>query len=195
MDKVIVIADKSEIIRKGIASIVRNFNIFDVIAEAACSAKAAEAIKGHRPLVLLINPSMITEEGIKELRQQNEGIIEIVAIVYNLFDTEYMDLFDDMIMISDTRQKIRKKFSSLLNQTHKENLPKAEETLSSREVDVLKLLVKGHSNKEISSTLFISPHTVISHRKKITQKLNIKSVSGLTVYAILNDLISMDDIH
>jgi DNA-binding CsgD family transcriptional regulator/iron-sulfur cluster repair protein YtfE (RIC family) len=66
--------------------------------------------------------------------------------------------------------------------------------LSSREVDVLKLLVKGFSNKEVSNTLFISTHTVMSHRKNISRKLNIRSVAGLTVYAILNGIINMDEL-
>jgi len=58
----------------------------------------------------------------------------------------------------------------------------------------LKLLIKGHSNKEISAKLFISTHTVISHRKNITQKLNIRSTAGLTVYAILHGLMSLEDL-
>lgn len=67
--------------------------------------------------------------------------------------------------------------------------------LSIREQDVLKLISLGHSNKEIADKLFISIHTVISHRKNITEKLGIKSIPGLTVYAILNKLIDTDNIN
>ena len=52
----------------------------------------------------------------------------------------------------------------------------------------------GYANKEIAEKLFISIHTVISHRKNITDKLGIKSISGLTVYAILNKLIDTENI-
>ena len=97
-------------------------------------------------------------------------------------------------MISDTRGKIHKKLSNLISKTLAPKPAKTENTLSTRELDVLKLLVNGMSNKEISDRLFISTHTVISHRKNITQKLNIKSVAGLTVYAILNDVISIEDV-
>lgn len=62
------------------------------------------------------------------------------------------------------------------------------------EKNILKHIALGLTNKEIADKLFISIHTVVTHRKNITQKLGIKSVSGLTVYAILNNLIEMDEV-
>ena len=67
--------------------------------------------------------------------------------------------------------------------------------LSSREIEVLQLIVKGAINKEIADKLSISLNTVLSHRKNITTKLGIKTVSGLTFYAIMNGYISGDDIE
>lgn len=58
--------------------------------------------------------------------------------------------------------------------------------LSPREIEVLKLVVAGFINKEIAEQLNISFHTVLSHRKNISAKLGIKSVSGLSVYAMMN---------
>jgi regulator of cell morphogenesis and NO signaling len=65
------------------------------------------------------------------------------------------------------------------------------EALSDRERDVLVEIVKGLSNKEIADSLCISVHTVITHRKNITRKLNIHSTAGLTIYAIVNGLIKI----
>ena len=65
----------------------------------------------------------------------------------------------------------------------------AEEQLSAREVSVLIQVANGKTNKEIADRLFISVHTVITHRKNITHKLGIKTVSGLTMYAIIHNLI------
>jgi DNA-binding NarL/FixJ family response regulator len=68
------------------------------------------------------------------------------------------------------------------------------EQITERETDVLKLLVKGLSNKEIADKLNISIHTVISHRKNIIQKTGIKSQAGLTIYAISNKIVSLDSV-
>jgi DNA-binding NarL/FixJ family response regulator len=64
--------------------------------------------------------------------------------------------------------------------------------LSSRETDVLKCIVQGLTNKDIADNLNISLNTVLTHRKNITSKLGIKTVSGLTFYAIMNGLASPD---
>ena len=68
------------------------------------------------------------------------------------------------------------------------------EELSDREKDVLIEVVRGLSNKEIADTLCISIHTVISHRKNISRKLNIHSPAGLTIYAIVNNLVDINNI-
>ena len=67
--------------------------------------------------------------------------------------------------------------------------------LSERERDVLVRVAKGLSNKEIADDLNISIHTVMSHRKNIVHKTGIKSVAGLTVYALLNNLLDRNDVE
>lgn len=66
--------------------------------------------------------------------------------------------------------------------------------LSAREIEVLVLVSKGYINKEIAEKLNISLTTVITHRKNITEKLGIKSVSGLTMYAVMNGYVEADRI-
>lgn len=66
--------------------------------------------------------------------------------------------------------------------------------LSNREIEVLVLITKGLINKEIADKLNISLTTVITHRKNITEKLGIKSVSGLTIYAVMNGYVEADRI-
>ena len=67
--------------------------------------------------------------------------------------------------------------------------------LSVREIEVLKQIVKGCTNKEVGDQLCISLNTVLTHRKNITSKLGIKTIPGLTFYAITNGIISGDEIE
>lgn len=69
-----------------------------------------------------------------------------------------------------------------------------EHDLSPREIEVLVLITKGLINKEIADKLNISLTTVISHRKNITEKLGIKSVAGLTIYAVMHGYVEADSI-
>ena len=62
-----------------------------------------------------------------------------------------------------------------------------------RELDILREITSGDTNQEIADRLNISIHTVMSHRKNITHKTGIKSVAGLTVYALLNNLVDQND--
>lgn len=72
--------------------------------------------------------------------------------------------------------------------------PTTGHELSAREIEVLVLITKGLINKEIAEKLNIGLTTVITHRKNITEKLGIKSVSGLTIYAVMNGYVEADRI-
>lgn len=74
------------------------------------------------------------------------------------------------------------------------NHPVRKQILSNREVEVLALLVQGKINKEIAEQLNISLTTVISHRKNIVQKLGLKSVSALTIYAVTHGYVDLNNI-
>ncbi len=70
----------------------------------------------------------------------------------------------------------------------------AEKQLSVREVEVMTLIVRGYINKEIADRLNISLSTVITHRKNIMDKLGLKSVSALTIYAVTRGFVNINDI-
>lgn len=71
---------------------------------------------------------------------------------------------------------------------------RAEETLSDREREIVRLVVCGLPNKQIAGQLFISLNTVLTHRKNIARKLNIHSVAGLTIYAIVNKIVNIEEL-
>lgn len=74
--------------------------------------------------------------------------------------------------------------------------PDAQQTelLSERELEIVACIVKGMSNKEVADKLFISVNTVLTHRKNIFRKLDIHSINGLTIYAIVNGIVKLEDV-
>lgn len=98
------------------------------------------------------------------------------------------------ISINTSEQKVKELVAELLELNIKSKPKLDQNSLTDREIDILKCVAKGLSNKEIADFLHISIHTVITHRKNITSKLGIKSASGLTIYAILEGLVNPGDI-
>lgn len=68
------------------------------------------------------------------------------------------------------------------------------ESLSDREKEIVACVVRGMTNKEVAAKLFISVNTVLTHRKNISRKLDIHSISGLTIYAIVNGIVKLDEV-
>ena len=105
--------------------------------------------------------------------------------------------------VCQTEAKLVSDLMRLFSLAHKNN-PKSDkqsknlmpinQILSAREIEVVALVVKGLINKEIADKLNISLTTVISHRKNIANKLAIKTVSGLTVFAIANGIVEASEI-
>lgn len=120
--------------------------------------------------------------------------IPIAALVNGLVEPEVMKQFCGGIYIYEEPTKILRKVRQFTDQKSPDNEPTENYELSDREIEILISVAKGLTNKEIADEHHISIHTVISHRKNITRKTGIKTVSGLTVYALLNELIDQTDI-
>ena len=123
--------------------------------------------------------------------QQSKITYLLISVMSDLWHTE-QDFADHCAIEDDILRPALKKM-----QAHRPKSLVAPETeeLTDRERDVLIQVVKGLSNKEIADVLCISMHTVVSHRKHITRKLNIHSTAGLTIYAIVNKLIGLDSLE
>lgn len=122
----------------------------------------------------------------------------ILSVLYDIFLTEqdlstHCNIEDEILLPAVRHMEQRCACQEQSAGARKHEQPTEE--LSEREKDVLIALVNGMSNKEIADKLFISIHTVISHRKNITNKLNIHSVAGLTIYAIVNHLVDLNDFN
>ena len=96
---------------------------------------------------------------------------------------------------SDIRKHILLEETALEGRSNREAAAEGDDTLSPREKEILVCVAKGMLNKEIADVNNISIHTVITHRKNISRKTGIKTVAGLTVYALLNNLIDINTIE
>ena len=124
---------------------------------------------------------------------------QLSATLYDIYNNEeWLNLHsqvEEEIFIPAVRNEERKlkqndvsvKISNMINQT-----PQSDEQLSDREKDVIVALVQGMTNKEIADHLFIN--TVITHRRNIARKLQIHSPAGLTIYAIVNNLVDISSV-
>lgn len=112
----------------------------------------------------------------------------LISVMSDLWHTE-QDFADHCAIEDDI---LRPALVNVRPHTKQQKTTPINEELSDRERDVLIQVVRGLSNKEIADVLCISMHTVVSHRKHITRKLNIHSTAGLTIYAIVNHLIDLN---
>ena len=190
----VIICEASEIIANGLADIVNSMAQFDVVARLDSPERLSEKILAADANMLMVNPSLLGYDGkefLLKLGKEHPHLI-LIALVATCLDHASLTPYNGVVELYDTKQKIINK----LNEWVKDSNPKKNDDveLSKREMDVLVAVAKGMMNKEIADQMHISIHTVISHRKNITRKTGIKSVSGLTVYALLNNLIDEKDL-
>ena len=138
---------------------------------------------------------------IKYLPSDSQHNNQLTATLYNLYNCErWLSLHaevEDHIFIPTVRRQEKKlkqsnvsvKISSMLGQSGDN-----AELLSDRERDVVVGVVQGMTNKEIADHLCISTNTVITHRRNIARKLQIHSPAGLTIYAIVNNLVDISSV-
>ena len=195
-EKTIIIVEPSPIVSAGLASYFDDIKQVSIVSQLDRIDRMEEKLAAFNPDILIINPLLIaydTNEQFLRICRDFYNVIP-VALVSSYVDATILKQFKDVIELNDSKQKVVSKIFNLLSD-NKISQDKSENIeLSNRETDVLIALVKGLTNKEISDKLFISVHTVITHRKNIIRKTGIKSVSGLTVYALLNNLVEESDI-
>jgi DNA-binding CsgD family transcriptional regulator len=187
MDRKIIIVHRSEIIRKGLAAIIRQ-KYTGEMAVLSDKTELEEQYNECPDTIIFAEQRYIVAEELGIFSHNPAKIVWISSCT-----SVYSKSTDNSLNIYANQDDIHELIFKLWKGKADENRNQVQD-LSAREQDVLKLVSLGHSNKEIADMLYISIHTVISHRKNITEKLGIKSISGLTVYAVLNKLIDTDNI-
>lgn len=193
----IAIAEPSVIIRSGLATLLKRLPGFHIqLTEIATAECLIESLRMHRPDLLIIHPSLPGYSGILHLKDEcGCQDMKCLALVYSVADHTQLRTYDDMISIYDSPDELKHKLDRLNAEEVCEEVESEEQqTLSSREKEIVICVVKGMTNREIADRLYLSTHTVITHRRNIARKLQVHSASGLTVYAIVNKLIELNEI-
>ena len=185
----VIIIEPSSIIATGFAEILQSGGEFEVATVLEDMSRITERMIVHAPDLLVLDPQVVDYSKRMTFRSSLQDIqVPVVALVRTYCNPDLYKHFDAVIDIQENKTSIEEKLRNLIcnSENHVDNQEVYE--LSEREIEVLIALAKGMTNKEIATLLHISVHTVISHRKNIIRKTGIKSVAGLTVYAMLNNL-------
>lgn len=192
--KTIAIIESSEIINEGLAIKIKNTTYFGNVLSYFSLETFLSTHKNKEVHVLLANPNQLTKYE-KEFKKwyQTSSVELLIAIVYQIYSDEQLKIFHDSYSILEPFNQLVRKITNY--RTSSTNAKNEIRNLSDRENEVLKYLAKGLSVKEIADKMFLSPHTILTHRKNISQKTGIKTIAGLTVYAVSTKLISMDELE
>lgn len=212
--KRIVIAEDHTIVRDGLRSLLTYEGNFDVVGEADDGMEAIRCVKNKEPDILLLDLNMPKMDGIsalKEIKKQSPNV-KILALTMHK-DEEYIleafrsgadgyciktssgaELLSAIKIVLSGRQFVSPDISDKVLEGYlegKKTIRKEStwDSLTQREIEVLKLVGEGYQNKYISEYLCISIKTVEKHRANIMEKLDLHSASALTAYAFEKGLV------
>ncbi len=210
----ILIADDHPVVRDGLAAMLTTQSDFAVIAQAASGQEALEKAGSYQPDVILLDLEMPEMDGVETLLRLRNQLPEIQVLVFTAFDTDerilsavqagakgYLlkgaprdELFQAIRVVSEGGSLLQPVIASkLLRQISQpaESKPDIPETLTDRETEVLDLLAKGMTNKEIAEVLVITERTVKFHVSAILTKLGASNRTEAVTIAAQQNLIDL----
>ena len=152
----------------------------------------------YTPDILLVNPTFGGWFHMEEFRSDPvHASVKCIALNCHITDASVLRAYDESITLHDDVDTLVAKFKSVIATDEEDPSSFAQpdtEALSQREREIVICVVKGMTNREIADRLFLSVHTVNTHRRNIARKLEIHSTAGLTIYAIVNKLVDLADV-
>jgi len=192
--KSIIIVDKHYLLQAGIEALIQEIPGLTLLKTyVGDEPRLTSILLKYMPDLLIINPFSLCSENAtlpRKIRSSQNTLI--VALIRKEDKSKLSSDYSEVLFYEENKLVLEKKLRHQAgNWQSAETTPKE---LSQREITILKLIVKGLTHQEIADKLFLSIHTVNTHRKNINKKLGIKTVSGLSVYAIMNHLIQMEEL-
>ena len=209
----VLLADKKEVFREGLARLLDEQEHIEVVSRCSNGKQAIDGVKETKPDVVLIDNN-ISDCGSKEATQEIKALfpgvqvalltdseneqelfsaIESGATGYLLKDMKVDDLIKSVDLIGKGEvvvspplgQKLVGKFASM-----RQKEPERQTSLTQQELEIVKLLAKGATNKEIAETLFITENTAKVHLKNILAKLGLRNRQQVAAYAVQQGLVT-----
>jgi DNA-binding NarL/FixJ family response regulator len=204
----VVLADDHDLVRKGIRALLEAIPGVEVIGEAAGGEELLAILRTVRPDVVMTDISMPGIDGIEAIARINADWPELPILVLSMYNT--VDVVKravasgarGYVMKNATVQEMEQALHNVVaNGSYFSGdiarllMQKGEgtpsELLTQRQVQILTLLAKGLSSKEIAFQLRLSSKTVDVHRARIMERLGITELAGLTKYAVRNGLVQL----
>lgn len=207
-------ADDHTIVREGIRYVLEREPGFEVVAEAVRGSDVLALAEQHRPDVAVLDISMPDESGLQVTTRLRQALPETRILILSMYDNEEYVLESVRAgahgyILKDTaatelRRAIRavqegeaffsppvasRLSAAVRGELAREQRSSDLESLTARERDVLHGIAQGRTNKEIAGTLGISHRTVETHRESLMRKLRIRTVAGLTRFALETGLV------
>jgi len=191
----IVVID-SYLIRKGMLSLLKQIGGLTILHESSKLESLTKFLPGYSVDFIIISQDLFDASA--DIFVQNPILLEKIILLKDgqAENSGQRDSHDPnhIIYLSDDKETIIRCVQELLEHDTADNPAPLNITLSPRETTIVRLVSMGLTNRQIADNLFLSAHTVMTHRKNISSKLGIKSVSGLTVYAIVNNIITIEEV-
>jgi NarL family two-component system response regulator LiaR len=212
----VLIVDDHEIVRKGIRALLATKRDILVVAEAGDGAEAVTQVQTHHPDVVLMDLVMPKMDGIQATREITTRLPETRVLVltsfaadeqvfpaikagalgYLLKDSGPQELVKAIRQVYRGEPSLeasiaRKVLTELSNPPQ---IPLTPDPLTARELEILRLIAQGQSNKEIAGKLVIAEETVHAHVSNILSKLHLASRTQAALYALKEGIASVDDI-
>lgn len=210
----IVLVDDHTLVRAGIRSLLEDCG-YRVVAEGADGDQVLDLLQVHHPDVLVMDISMSRCSGFEALSAARAAYpclpvvllsmhdtqdfvlkaIHLGASAYLLKDAAELELELALRAVLDGQRYLSPRISGRLVEAMQAPASgiAADESLTARQREVLYWLAKGKSNKEIAFILDLSVKTVDAHRAQLMERLNIRNLAGLVVYAVRHGVIKVDE--
>ncbi len=189
------ILSNSFVVSRGIQFIISNNSGLNISIVPNNENNISQFIIDNEINMLIISDILFLDKAIIKLYKTNKNL-QFGVIRCHGTEINPMINFKLDISINDSEELTTKKINDFIYANSSSNILSIENSdLSKREIEILRKVALGHTNQVIADSLFLSKHTVITHRKKITAKLGIKTISGLTVYALINNIIETSEME